>query len=234
MRKTYNTYWGLDAGKLRDSLYDQYLSLQKELRERISEFVGGNNNSVIGAWAVADNYYNATSEEIKLLYDRFSPGVQKSYYGKEVDELYQVTSKAGIGKKLKTFTAQDPEGRLVSFPAMKAAYILVDFWASWCLPCRKENPHLKEVYKKYQDKGLEIVGFSLDDQKENWIAAIKKDEITWLNLSDLKGWGKSEICNELGVNNVPMNLLLDKDKKVIARNLRGNDLNRFLSGLFDK
>lgn len=232
LRNTYNTYWDLDAGAVRDSTYDRYLSLQKELKKRITDYINTHNNSVVGAWAVTDNYYNATSTEIKELYDKFTTNVGKSYYGKKVKELYETTDKSGIGKRLKNFIAWDPEGRAVSIGNMQASYILLDFWASWCLPCRKENPHLKEVYKKYQDKGFEIVGFSLDDNKENWAQAIKHDGISWLSISDLKGWGKSEICDELGINNVPMNILLDKNKKVIARNLRGNDLDRFLSSLF--
>lgn len=232
MRNTYNTYWDLDAGVVRDSTYDLYLSLQRELQKRITDYVDGHNNSIVGAWAVNDNYYNATSTQIKALYDKFTNNVKQSYYGKKVKELYEITGKSGIGKRLKNFIAQDPEGRTVSIGNMQATYILIDFWASWCLPCRKENPHLKEVYRKYQDRGFEIVGFSLDDNKENWTQAIKHDDISWLNISDLKGWGKSEICEELGINNVPMNILLDKNKNVIARNLRGNDLDRFLLALF--
>ncbi len=232
MSKTYNTYWNLDAGAVRDSTYDLYLSLQKELKRRISGYVNDHDNSLVGAWAVADNYYNAASAEIKELYDKLTNHVRQSYYGRKVKELYETTDKSSIGKELKDFIAQDPEGRSVSIGNMQASYILIDFWASWCLPCRKENPHLKEVYRKYQNKGFEIVGFSLDDDKENWMRAIKNDGISWLNISDLKGWGKSEVCDELGINNVPMNILIDKNKIVIARNLRGNDLDRFLSALF--
>ena len=230
MKRTYNTYWDINIGKERDSLYDSYLSLQKELRKRIEEYVTKNNESVVGAWAVSENYYNAESSEIKLVYEKFSDKIKQSFYGREVKELFEITDKAAIGKKLKSFIAQDPDGRRVSIPS-KADYILIDFWASWCLPCRKENPHLKDIYQKYQDNSFEIIGFSLDDNKDAWINAIKKDGVTWLNVSDLKGWGKSEICNELGINNVPMNILIDKDQKVIARNLRGNDLDRFLSNL---
>lgn len=232
MRNTYDTYWNLDAGATRDSTYDLYLSLQKELKKRIADYINDHSNSVVGAWAVTDNYYNATSTEIKEVFDKFTDHVRQSYYGRKVKELYETTDKSDIGKKLKNFIARDPDGRRVSVGDMQAAYILIDFWASWCLPCRKENQHLKEVYRKYQDKGFEIVGFSLDNDKENWIQAIKIDGISWLNISDLKGWGKSEICDELGINNVPMNILLDKNKKVIARNLRGNNLDRFLSTLF--
>jgi hypothetical protein len=138
IKETYRAYWNLDAGRGRDSLYDLYLSLQKELKKRISNFISQNSHSVIGAWAVADNYYNATSDEIKVLYDRFTPEVKKSYYGKETEELYKVTAKSAIGKKLKTFTAQDPDGRLVAFPDLKASYILVIFGpAGVCHVARK-------------------------------------------------------------------------------------------------
>ena len=125
-----------------------------------------------------------------------------------------------------------PEGELMKLSELRGKVVLVDFWASWCGPCRRENPNVVRVYDKYKAAGFEILGVSLDKTKDKWQAAIEKDGLTWHHVSDLKGW-KNEAAQTYGVRSIPHTVLIDKEGKIIARNLRGPALERKLAELFD-
>ena len=114
---------------------------------------------------------------------------------------------------------------------MRGKVVLIDFWASWCGPCRKENPNVVNVYKKYKDQGFDILSVSLDSNKDRWMSAIEKDNMTWAHVSDLKGW-KNEVAKTYGISSIPATILLDKEGKIIARNLRGPALEAKLKQVF--
>ena len=128
-----------------------------------------------------------------------------------------------VGDVAPDFTLNNPEGQDVTLSSLRGKYVLIDFWASWCGPCRMENPNVVALYNKYKDKGFAIYGVSLDKDKAAWLAAIKKDNLTWTHGSDLKFWN-SAVAQTYGVNAIPATFLLDKEGKVIAKNLRGNAL----------
>ncbi|RDC55262.1 AhpC/TSA family protein [Pedobacter chinensis] len=138
-----------------------------------------------------------------------------------------------IGTKAPEFTMNDTLGKPVSLSQFRGKYVLVDFWASWCAPCRVENPNLVRAYQKYKGKGLEIIGVSLDaaNQKNAWIAAINSDEIYWTQLSDLLGW-KNAVAQLYEVKTIPQNFLIDPDGKIVDKGLRGNELTTVLEGIF--
>lgn len=125
-----------------------------------------------------------------------------------------------------------PEGEELKLSDMKGKVVLIDFWASWCGPCRRENPNVVRVYNKYNRKGFEILGVSLDKTKDKWMAAIEKDGLTWPHVSDLKGW-QSKAAQTYGVRSIPHTVLVDRQGKIIARNLRGSALERKLAEIFD-
>ena len=125
-----------------------------------------------------------------------------------------------------------PEGELMKLSELKGKVVLIDFWASWCGPCRKENPNVVRVYDKYRESGFEILGVSLDKTKDKWEAAIKKDGLTWHHVSDLKGW-KNEAAQTYGVRSIPHTVLVDREGKIIVRNLRGAALERKLAEIFE-
>jgi thiol-disulfide isomerase/thioredoxin len=126
---------------------------------------------------------------------------------------------------------ESPEGKKIALSSFKGKVVLIDFWASWCGPCRKEMPHVKEIYAKYKGMGLEILGVSLDDDKDAWINAIQKDGLTWPQVSDLGGW-KNEAAQVYGVQAIPHTVLVDKNGKITAIGLRGSELDDVLKNIF--
>jgi thiol-disulfide isomerase/thioredoxin len=121
---------------------------------------------------------------------------------------------------------------MVSLASFKGQYVLVDFWASWCMPCRKENPFLKKAYGRFHIKGFEIIGVSIDSGKEAWTKAIETDSLPWVHVSDLKA-GQGPVPDAYGVKSIPKNVLVDKSGKVIARNLRGEELENLLEKMLN-
>ena len=139
-----------------------------------------------------------------------------------------------IGDKAPDFSAPSPEGDQVKLSAIKGKVTIIDFWASWCKPCRIENPNLVKLYKEYHSKGLEIISVSLDreTQKEYWIKAIEKDQLNWYNVSNLKFW-QDPIAKAYGVNSIPATFILGENGILIAERLRGAELDAKIKSLLD-
>lgn len=195
-------------------------------------FVRKHNNSPAAANIILDRYINYQQvEKAGELYKVLDKKVQQSFYGKEIVKALDADGRTAPGKMAPDFTMQDTTGKAVTLSAMRGSYVLVDFWASWCGPCRKENPNVVAAYNKFHEKGFDVIGVSLDNKKEAWTKAIRADGLTWYHVSDLKGWA-NEAAAAYHIKSVPANFLLDRTGKIVARNLRGEDLEKKLSEVF--
>jgi len=171
-------------------------------------------------------------EILKAKFDALGPRAQASNLGKKIAERLQKLVRSGVGDLAPNFTLSTPEGKALNLYDIKGKVKLIDFWASWCGPCRRENPNVVKVYAEYHPKGLEIIGVSLDNNKTNWLTAIEKDGLKWIHLSDLKGW-QNEAVLMYGVESVPHTVLLDADNRIIAKNLRGDALHAKIAELLN-
>lgn len=136
-----------------------------------------------------------------------------------------------VGGEAPDFTQNTPEGTPLSLKELRGKVVMIDFWASWCGPCRKENPHVKGLYEKYKGKGFDILGVSLDNSKDRWLKAIEQDGLPWHHISDLGGW-KNAAAVMYGVTSIPQTVLVDAEGNIIARNLRGPALDQKLAEIF--
>lgn len=137
-----------------------------------------------------------------------------------------------VGGTAPDFTQETPDGEALSLSELRGKVILIDFWASWCGPCRRENPNVVRAYQKYRDKGFDIISVSLDKDRNRWLQAIEKDGMDWHHVSDLKGW-KNEVAQTYGVTSIPHTILLDAEGKIVARNLRGPSLDQKLAQILE-
>ena len=198
------------------------------------QFAKENPNSIFGLIALSE-YMNMSKdvEKITPVYNALNVKFRTSKKGKELDQRIKSVKLTTPGAEAPNFTMKDLNGKPVSLKDLRGKTVLLEFWASWCSPCRAENPNLKEQYKLYKDKGFEILGVSLDNDKKKWEDAIAKDGIPWIHVSDLKGWG-NEAGIIYGVTGVPAGFLISPEGKIIGNDLRGPSLNKKLAELFNK
>ena len=185
--------------------------------------------SYISAFEVYSNFsYNPDAAQLDSIYTGLDSSIRVSYFGTKIHETLEYAKKTAVGQPAPVFTLNDTHDKSVSLSSFKGKITLVDFWASWCGPCRGENPAVVRAYKKYHPKGFTILGVSLDEQKDKWVEAIKKDKLDWTQVSDLKGW-KSSAAAMYGIKGIPMNYLLDKNGVIVAKGLRGEELEKKLA-----
>jgi thiol-disulfide isomerase/thioredoxin len=167
------------------------------------------------------------------IFNKLSPSIKDTKLGKESIKLILDTKRTQVGVLATDFTQNDINGKPVKLSDYRGKYVLIDFWASWCAPCRRENPNLKAMYEKYKANGFDILGVSLDKEnaKDAWMKAIADDKLTWKHVSDLKGWS-NEVAVLYFVNAIPTNFLIDPQGKILAKDLRGEDLQKKLAEIF--
>jgi peroxiredoxin len=153
-------------------------------------------------------------------------------YTKELSSQVEKLKITAIGQLAPEIALTNPNGQVVKLSSLRGKYVLIDFWAKWCGPCRRENPNVVKAYKRFKDKGFEVFGVSLDRNKEDWLKAIAEDGLTWTHVSDLK-YFESQAAKDYNINAIPFSILLDKTGKIIAKNLRGAALEQKLEEVFN-
>lgn len=163
--------------------------------------------------------------KIKKIYNGLSSELKNTRHGKVIKQKLDAHEAVEVGKVAPDFSANTPEGKTVSLKQASGKVTVIDFWASWCEPCRKENPNVVALYNEFHDKGLNIIGVSLDNEKDNekWKQAIAADKLTWTQVSNLKGWA-DPIAKKYNVTSIPATFILDASGKIVAKDLRGEEL----------
>ncbi len=232
-----------------DSIYNQAMQhkddpkMQKALEAKmyivdsmesdlISRFVEEHKNSVVSAYLISGKFLSRGEfGRARELFDGLDLKVKKSNIGNQVNEVLAKAALTEPGAEAPVFSQQDADGKMVSLRDFRGKYVLVDFWASWCSPCRQENPIVRQIYDKYQKDNFEIIGISLDKDRSQWLKAIKEDNLQWTQLSDLNGWD-NEVSKTYGVQSIPENFLLDPKGRIVAKSLRGEQLDQKLAEIF--
>lgn len=172
------------------------------------------------------------TSQMKAIYTKMEPKETGSVYYKDLKQLYDAKKGVEIGEMAPDIDLPQPNGTNLKLSSLRGKVVLIDFWASWCGPCRAEFPNVKKVYSKYKDKGFEIYGVSLDKDKSAWVNSISSLGLDWKHVSDLKYWSCAP-AKVYKVTGIPATVLIDKNGKVIAKNLRGEELEKKLAELFE-
>ena len=216
----------------RDSLFLIHDKMIDEEARINKKFIEDYPNSYVSFFHLKRSKERFGPEETAKLFSLMSKDMQSSDEGKLITLFIELNKNPKVGEKYIDFVQVNINGQPIRLSEIKGKYTLIEFWASWCGPCRSSNPELLKEYELYKDKGFEIIGISLDTNKEKWMKAVDKDGLVWENVSDLKG-ANNKVAMIYGVQDLPDNFLIDEDGIIIARYLRGDNLKKKLKELFE-
>lgn len=222
--------------KYTEQYHQLYANYQGQRRKSLAEldlYVKNNLATSLAVLPATVDWTDNNLEYMSAIVKKFKKAHPKWRVTRFLENKLQTIKNTAVGQVAPEIDLKNPQGQSIKLSSLRGKYVLIDFWASWCRPCRAENPNLVAVHNKYSNRGFTIYSVSLDEKKKPWEKAMKKDGLAWANVSDLKGW-ESETRLVYNVWGLPSNLLLDKTGKIIAKNLRGEELREKLRELFDR
>ncbi len=202
-------------------------------KEQNISFIHKHPNSIISADILSVYSFTWGRDTTIVLYNKLSDRIKNTSYGKDIFEFITLNKNVKIGEKYVDFTESNIKGKSVSLSDFKGKTVLLEFWGSWCIPCREGNPELVRIYNEFKNNDFDILGVASDDKKELWLEAVKNDSLQWQNVSDLKG-DKNRAALIYGISYYPANFLIDRNGTIIARDLRGDALRNKLQEILKK
>lgn len=218
----------------KEEVMNSIRAVQKEVKEAQKQYLIDNPSSPVAFYVLSQVAgYDMDPEEVEPLFNSLPMALQNSAQGTAFKDRIETAKKTSVGAVAMEFTQEDTAGVPVSLSSFRGKYVLIDFWASWCGPCRVENPNVVEAFNKFNNRGFEVLGVSLDREgdREKWLKAIYDDKLTWTQLSDLKFWDNA-VSRQYGIQAIPQNFLVDPNGVIIAKNLRGKALQDKLAEIF--
>jgi peroxiredoxin len=217
--------------KKKEDLFKKYDSVTKKVDAEVGNFVASKKSSFVSAFLLSVSaQVLADPIVLEKRFNMLSEEVRNSEIGKGLANSIAYFKVGAVGTDALDFTQNDVQGKPVKLSAFKGKYVLLDFWASWCKPCRLENPNVVKVYNKFKNKNFTVLGVSLDQSKDAWVKAIETDKLAWNHVSDLQQWNNA-VAQMYHIQSIPGNFLIDPNGKIVARDLRGEDLEKKLCEL---
>jgi peroxiredoxin len=215
----------------KEKLMVQYDSVVSQINKEVGRYVANKKSSYVAPFVLfVTAQLNSNPAQLEQYYNSLDAPIRNSNVGKSLSEFIAYSKVGSVGTPAIEFTQNDTAGNAVTLSSFKGKYVLVDFWASWCRPCRAENPNVVKVYNKFKNKNFTVLGVSLDQEKAAWVKAIEKDKLTWTHVSDLQQWNNA-VAQLYRVQSIPQNFLIDPKGNIVAKDLRGEDLEKKLCEL---
>lgn len=218
-----------DTAKMKE-VEAQFNKLSEEANAKEDALTTANSDTYVAAFMLTGKMSGLNSDELSAKYELLGANAKATEPGKKIADRIQKLAAVAVGQVAPDFTLNNQEGTAVSMHSIKGKVKVIDFWASWCGPCRGENPNVVKVYEEFHPKGLEILSVSLDNDKDAWLKAIEDDQLTWHHVSDLKGW-QSEASQLYAVSGIPHMIVLDENNVIVAKDLRGDALKEKIAEL---
>lgn len=224
-----NRKWVDAADTLKEGISEEMKAAFKKMDLKKIETLKKNNQTLFAAYLLSDEFNITGYEQLDSLMNLLDPNLNNGFV-ERLKEKLDILQKVTVGSVAPDFSIPSLQGGFITLSSLRGKYVMIDFWASWCEPCREENPRLVELFNQYKDEGFTILGVSIDNDKEKWTRAIKDDGLAWNHGSNLVGWDVT--AKTYGVNRVPHTVLLDRQGKIIATGLRGEALSTKLKEIF--
>lgn len=227
-------YNNAETGDLKNKFRSQFDSIDNLWSSTINDFISTTSNSILAPYIIRrELIYDINLQELEEITNQLSIELKDNKYAKQVYEHISVLRKLQPGMDAPLFTQNNTESNPVKLEDYRGKYLLIDFWASWCNPCRKANPIVLKTYKRYAYKNFEILGVSMDSEKTKWLQAIENDQLPWTQVSALKGW-QNPVAKLYAVNSIPHAILIDPEGKIVKRGVEAEELESILKEIFYK